>query len=95
MNFVDAIRKSWTSASQPGRPSTKRQATDDEVNSWFDAADRRPKRAKLKFISAEDAIEFVKTKNSYRWWRLNYDYRWLRKTLKKGGYDPEIAKDLL
>jgi len=82
----------------------RRPPTELEKTEWFASADLRRESEDAapsltvnvdKRASRDDIIAAVKANNSYRWWRLNHDYRWLRKRLKKMGLDPDQAKDLL
>jgi hypothetical protein len=42
-----------------------------------------------------DIIAELKRRNPHRWWRVNHDYRWLKRRMKKMGYNPDDAKELL
>ncbi len=69
----------------------KKKLDDDMVDSFFEAAEQRPKRPQNR----DELIELIKKNNSYRWWRLQHDYKWLRRQLKKNGYNPDEARELL
>lgn len=71
-------------------PGDKRPLTESEVFSLQLAVDKRTGPRDRSQIIAQ-----IKAKNSYRWWRIQYDYRWLRKQMRKMGYNPDEAKDLL
>lgn len=62
-----------------------------DVDSFMDAADRR----RIPPQTKEQVIEIIKKKNSYRWWRLRHDYKWLRRQMKKLGLSPDDARELL
>lgn len=65
----------------------KRKPTEEEIVEWLTPWGPA--------VTKEALIAAIKEKNKYHWWRLNYDYRWLQRQLKKMGYNPEEAKDLL
>jgi hypothetical protein len=69
----------------------KKKLDDDMVDSFFEAAEQRPKRPQNR----DELIALIKKSNSHRWWRLNYDYKWLRRQMKKHGYNPDDARELL
>lgn len=64
---------------------------DAMIDSFFEAADSR----KARPVDRDGIIDLIKSKNSYRWWRLNHDYKWLRKEMKRLGYNPDDARELL
>ena len=56
---------------------------------WFEAGEiRRPR-------TRDEIIREIQRHSRHRWWRINRDYRWLKKRMKKMGYSPDDAKDLL
>jgi hypothetical protein len=61
-----------------------------EYDGWFESADMR-----VKPLTHDEIIKAVKKRGSFRWWRLNHDYKWLKKQMKKMGYSPEDARELL
>ena len=67
--------------------STVTFETDD---GWDAAADSRMRpRSKTEIVAA------LNQKNSYRMWRLRHDFKWLQRQMKKMGYNPEDARELL
>jgi hypothetical protein len=60
-------------------------------NDWWD--DDRPKMMRPR--TREDIIEAIKKQNSSRWWRLNHDFKWLKRRMKKMGLSPDDARELL
>jgi hypothetical protein len=71
----------------------KKRLDDEVVLSFFEAADERRRTKKPR--NRDELIESIKKKNSYRWWRLQHDYKWLQKEMRKAGYNPEEARELL
>lgn len=77
-------------------PYKKRTLDDDDYESFFSAADARPRRTTPRSPQTRaDIIAALEKKNSYRMWRLNHDYKWLRRQMKKMGHDPDDARELL
>ncbi len=70
--------------------SKKRTLRDEEILGWFEAAD-----ARKPTMTRDDLIKYLEKKNSYRMWRIRYDYKWVQKQLKKLGMNPEDARELL
>lgn len=71
------------------RPQPRR-LDDGDWSAFMEAAsDRR------KPMSREQIIEAVKARNPHRWWRLQWDYKWLEKQMKRLGQNPEDARELL
>lgn len=68
----------------------KRRLNENDIEGFFHAASRRP-----RYMSKEDIILQLKKDNWFRWWRLNNDFKWLKRRLKKMGTDPEQARELL
>jgi hypothetical protein len=71
----------------------KKRLDDEMVDSFFSAADERNRHRRPR--NRDELIELIKRDNSYRWWRLQHDYNWLRKQMKKHGYNPDEARELL
>lgn len=67
-----------------------RRLKEEDVDMFLEAAEQRPPTKDKTQI-----IESIKANNAYRWWRLNHDYKWLKKRMKKMGYSPDDAKELL
>lgn len=67
-----------------------RKLTETDIISFNISADKR-----IGPRSREDILAYLHQKNSWRMWRLQKDYRWVQKHMKKMGYNPEEAKDLL
>jgi hypothetical protein len=71
----------------------KRKLDEETIDSFFGAADERHKHMKPR--NRDEIIELVTRSNTYRWWRLKHDYKWLQKQMKKHGYNPDEARELL
>ena len=67
-----------------------RRLKEEDVDMFLEATEQRPKPK-----NRDQIIEAIKANNAYRWWRLNRDYQWLRKRMKKMGYSPDDARELL
>ena len=72
------------------RSNVRRRLTEVDVSAWNKAADRRKPQ-----MDREQIIERIKARNAYRWWRLNHDYKWLERQMKKMGLSPQDARELL
>ena len=72
------------------RKAKKRPLTEHDINSWLKAAD-----ARTGPVSREEIIAYFKSKNAHRWWRINYDVRWIKKQMVRLGLNPEDWKELL
>lgn len=69
---------------------SKRLLTDNDIDSFNEAADqRKPQRTQTNIIEA------LRKKDGHRMWRLQRDYRWMQKQMKKMGLNPEDARWLL
>ena len=68
----------------------KRRLDDGDIDAFMDAAERR-----MRPITRDEIREHMRRKNGWRWWRLQHDYRWLRKQMKKLGLNPDDARELL
>lgn len=68
----------------------RRRVTNVEVTDWLLQAAMRPAP-----FERESVLLKIKARNSYRLWRIQHDMKWLRKEVKRLGYDPELAKELL
>lgn len=68
----------------------KKVPSEEDFELFFEAAENRiTPRSKSKIIAE------IEKKNSYRWWRIRHDYKWLKRQLKRMGYNPDEAKELL
>jgi hypothetical protein len=80
--------------SQKSRPVQPRSPQGTEINSWFEAANRRestpPRRTDIDQLQA-----YLKAKNPVRWRRLQRDFKWAGSTIQKLGMNPEDARWLL
>jgi hypothetical protein len=72
------------------RHQPKRKLTEEDYQSFFDAADSRPPS-----LSSEQIILLLRKDSPFRWWRLNYDVKWARRRLKRHGLDPNLIRELL
>lgn len=74
-----------------------RRLNDDDFEGMWEAATDRVTDAfrKPRKMTREEIIAFVKQSNSYRWWRLQHDYKWLKRQMKKLGQNPDDARELL
>jgi len=68
----------------------KRKVQPDEMEGWFEASELR-----IPAQTRDSIIARIKEQNSYRWWRLNHDYKWLKRQMKKMGLNPDEARELL
>ena len=69
----------------------QRKILDDEmVDSFMKSADKRTGPR-----TTEEIVEIIKARNGYRLWRLRKDYKWLQKEMRRLGYNPDDAKELL
>ena len=71
----------------------KRKLDEETIDSFFSAADQRKHVRRPQ--TREEIIALVTSSNTYRWWRLQHDYKWLKKQMKKHGYNPDEARELL
>jgi len=67
-----------------------RRLTEEDYVGFFEATERRTGP-----MTRDQIIEAIRQKNPYRWWRIQYDYRWLKKQVKKLGLNPDDARELL
>lgn len=72
-----------------GKPP--RQLTERDVNAMYEAAIKRPKPIRNR----EQIRQIMCDKNPWRWRRLQSDMRWLRRQMKRAGFDPEDARWLV
>ncbi len=70
----------------------RRTLSEDDVDSFMTAADRRPK---YKPQRQANLRKVLRDSNPWRWRRLQADFRWAQKVLEKSGYDPEEIRWLL
>jgi hypothetical protein len=74
-----------------GQYNNAKKALDDEmIDSFMKAADKRTGPR-----SKEEIVEIIKKRNGYRLWRLRKDYKWLQREMRRLGYNPDDAKELL
>lgn len=72
------------------RDPNPRLLDDGDVDSFFAAAEaRRPQ------LTREQIIAKIEARNPHRWWRIQYDYKWLCKQMKRMGLNPDDARELL
>jgi len=71
-------------------PHPPRAMTASDIDAWLLAADKRTSPR-----SRNQIIASIKAQNSYRWWRLNHDIKWIKRQMKKAGLSPDDWKDLL
>lgn len=91
MNSWERLQEILNDVSGRGRLGTeKHKPTEEEFTSWFEEAELRKPHP-----SREAIIMRIKARNSYRWWRLQHDYKWLKRQCKKMGLNPEEARELL
>lgn len=74
----------------PTPDNQPRTLDDADYVSWFAAADRRTDP-----LSRDELIVEIKKRNPHRWWRIQYDYKWLRRQMKRLGQNPDDARELL
>lgn len=68
----------------------KRKLDEADIELFVAAAEaRRPMKTR------DEVIALLERKNQWRMWRLRKDFKWLQKQLKRMGYNPEEARDLL
>lgn len=68
----------------------KKMLDDAMVDSFMEAADQRKgPRTKAEILA------IIKKRNGYRLWRIRHDYKWLQKEMRRLGYNPDDAKELL
>lgn len=77
----------WFNQGYRGQPP--RIVTPNELDSWFEAADARPK------VGTKSVADRIRSRNPFRWRRLLRDYRWAQKEMKRMGLNPEDARWLL
>jgi len=68
------------------RGQAPRQLTPEDIASFDQQFLEKPPP------NREQMIEILKRRNPVRWWRLQSDYRWMRRELKKAGRNPEDAR---
>jgi hypothetical protein len=66
----------------------KRVPSDADFDAWIEA--KPPKE-----LDRQQVIAYLKAKNRVRWWRMQSDFRWAQRMLRKLGRDPEEARWLL
>jgi len=71
-------------------PPKPRRLSGDDIASFYKAADNRTSP-----LTREEILARLQRKNSYRMWRIRYDFRWLQRQMKKMGQNPEDARELL
>lgn len=71
--------------------NNQRRAQDNEmIDSFFEAADDR------RFIKSKaEVVETIRSRNSYRFWRLQHDLKWFKKELRRQGYNPDEFGEFL
>jgi len=77
------------------RNSDKEPMSDDEFDDIWASATDRVYQPYIRRMTRDEIIAKIKQKNGYRWWRIQYDYRWLRRQVKKLGQNPDDARELL
>jgi len=73
-----------------GRSKEQRQLRDEDVMSFYAAAESRTGP-----MTRQQVIAALEKKNSYRMWRIRHDFKWLRRQMKKMGQNPDDARELL
>lgn len=79
-------------------PNDKRRLNQNDLDGIWEASTDRVTSAAFRTprrMTRDEIIAVIKQKNGYRWWRIQYDYRWLRKQMKKLGQNPDEARELL
>lgn len=66
-----------------------RPLTDDDYQTWYDAADQQTPDRTLDWAAAS-----IRRYNIWKWNQMMRDYRWLQKRMKKLGLNPEDARYL-
>jgi hypothetical protein len=67
------------------RGQRPRQLTDEDI-AWFEDT-------KLdKPLTMEDVKALLRQRNPVRWWRLQNDFKWMQRQLRKMGRNPEDAR---
>jgi len=80
------------------RNSDKRRLNENDLDGIWEASTDRVTHAAFRVtrrMTRDEIVVAIKQKNSYRWWRIQMDYRWLRKQMKKLGQNPDDARELL
>ena len=72
------------------RNPVPRKLNEDDVFSFNLSAQKR-----MPVRTRQDIMAHMERKNGWRWWRLKHDYKWLQREMRKLGYNPDEAKDLL
>lgn len=95
MRMTDTSRSRFARAYRAGRPTRneRRNLTEDDRLSWYDAAGEREKAIRPQTVADVQAL--VRNRNPIRWYQLQSDFRWLKKQMKKLGLNPEDARYML
>lgn len=72
------------------RGNKKRPLREEDVLGFFEATEHRSAP-----MTRDQVIAAIEKKNSYRWWRIRHDYKWLKRQMKKLGQNPDDARELL
>ena len=71
----------------------RRDVTEKEVGDWLGAAEQRERKIRPR---TADAIRLeLRRRNYVRYWRLQRDFKWMQKEMKRMGLNPEDARNLL
>lgn len=80
----------WSSPWRRPAQITPRRLREEDVIAFYEASDKR-----RPALGRDEIITIIRGKNSYRWWRIQHDYKWLRKQMRKLGQNPDDARELL
>jgi hypothetical protein len=67
-----------------------RPLRDEDVSDWFGAADKRMAEPPIPRGKVA-VLRHIKKRNPIKFWRLQRDYKWLGKELKRIGLNPDDA----
>lgn len=87
---TDGVQAFKKSINKP-RYQEPRTLTEDDVQDMLKAAGVR----KPSMTTRQKQARLLKLHNFVRWNRMQSDFKWAKKVLKKNGYDPEEVRFLL
>jgi hypothetical protein len=77
--------------SKSSKNTEPRPLTEEDVAGFLKAAGVR----KPSIPRQDMMISLLRRNNFWRWHQVQKDFRWMKKVLRKNGYDPEEARWLL
>ena len=94
MGLKERFEAAWQELIKIERPpNEQRHLTEDDLAGWSDALDSREKAIKPRTV--QDVRILVRKVNFVRWHRLQKDFAWLQKEMKKMDLNPEDARYIL